>query len=80
VETRRRQALAHHLDECLRDTEESIADLRRQLEPLESGVLRTAEIRDGKQVDTTDARILWLKSLIAGHERIAAKLRADGAS
>jgi hypothetical protein len=72
--------LTHPLDEYLRETEESIADLRRQLEPLESGVLRTAEIRDGKQVDTTEERILWLKKWITDRERIAAKLRADGAS
>ncbi len=67
--------MAHRLDDFLRETEENIADLRRQLEPLESGIIRTAEIRDGKQIDTTDARILWLKHSIAGHERISAKLR-----
>jgi hypothetical protein len=72
--------LTHPLDEYLREIEESIADLRRQLEPLESGILRTAEIRDGKQVDTTEARKLWLKKWITDYERLAAKLRADGAS
>jgi CTP-dependent riboflavin kinase len=62
------------LDELLRDIEESIADLRRQLEWLESSdKIRTLKNRDGKLVDTTDAHILWLKRLIAGHERIAAK-------
>jgi hypothetical protein len=71
--------LTHPLDEFLREIEERIREFRARLEPLESGI-RIAEIRDGKQVDMTEAHILWLKSLIAGHERIAAKLRADGAS
>jgi hypothetical protein len=72
--------MAHLLDGFLREIEERIQEFRARLEPLESGVLRIAEIRDGKQVDTTDAHILWERRQIADYERIAAKLRADGAS
>jgi hypothetical protein len=68
-----------HLDEFLRDIEERILDLRTQLEPLESGKIRTAEIRnDGQQIDTTDARILWLKKWITDYEALAAKVRWRG--
>jgi hypothetical protein len=69
------------LDECLRDIEENITDVRRQLERLQSSDnIRTAEPRGGKLVDTEEARILWLKGLIAGLEKVADKLRADRAS
>jgi len=66
------------MDEFLHQIEESLADFRHQLEPLAAGVIRTAEISDdGKQVDTTEARVLWLKRQIAQYEAIAVKLRAE---
>ena len=66
------------MDEFLRDIEENrIPDLRAQLEPLESGLIRIGEIRvGGGQIDTTQARILWLKRWIADYEAIAARIRA----
>ncbi|WGJ16143.1 hypothetical protein QEV83_07840 [Methylocapsa sp. D3K7] len=66
------------MDEFLRDIEECrIPDLRAQLEPLESGKIRIAEIREGVQVDTTQARILWLKRWITAYEAMSSKIRAS---
>jgi hypothetical protein len=53
------------LDEFLHDIEVRLADYRAQLEPLESGELRT---------DATEALILGLKLEIARYEAVAAKV------
>jgi hypothetical protein len=65
----------------LRDIEERwIPELREQLDPLQSGRIRIAEIRqDGSQVDTTAAKIIWLNRWIKTYQQMAANLR-DGAS
>jgi uncharacterized protein (UPF0216 family) len=64
------------IEEFLRDIEERlIPELRKRLEPLESGIVRRIEIRDGKQVDLTQDEIRWLKNLIAQYQAAADKIR-----
>ena len=68
-------------EELLRDIEERwIPELRKELEPLGSGMIRTLEIdQDGRQIDTTQARIISLNRWITTYQAMAAKLRDEKA-
>lgn len=63
------------LARCKRD----VAELRKELEPFESGALRTARRpSDGKWVDTTQHEIKMLKRAIASIQAVIAHHEGKG--
>jgi hypothetical protein len=73
------EPMSPQTEELLRDIEERwIPELREQLDPLQAGEIRIAEIsEDGSLVDTTEAKIIWLNRWIKAYQQMAAKLRND---
>jgi hypothetical protein len=64
--------------ELIQGCKDNIAELRRELEPLETGAMSVGSRRPGGHwIDQTDERIVWIKKTIAKFEKTIARVETD---